>query len=130
VQCALGSLLLALVFSLGASSLNAQEPARDRDSLTESSRDRLPDDRWLAPDKAAHVFGGYWTASVGYAAASALDGDSADRRTAAVAAGLAAGLAKEAFDAFVQHERASWRDLVADVVGVVLLVAVTAAAES
>lgn len=129
MPCARGRpLLLALLFSVGASSLSAQEPAH-RDSLTESSSDRLPADRWLAPDKAAHVFGGFWTAGVGYAAASALDGDSADRRTAAVAAGLAAGLAKEAFDAFVQHERASWRDLVADMAGVALLVAVTAVAE-
>ena len=126
MRCAL---LLALVFSLGASSLSAQELARDLDSLPGLSRDQLPADRWLAPDKAAHVFGGFWSAGAGYAVASALDADTTERRTAAVTAGLCAGLAKEAFDAFVQHERASWRDLVADMAGVALLVAVTAVAE-
>lgn len=119
--------LLALALSLGASSLNAQETVRDRDSLPESSRG--PSDRWLAPDKAAHVFAGFWTAGAGYATASALDADASERRATVVTAGLCAGLAKEAFDAFVQHERPSWRDLVADMVGVALLVAVTAVAE-
>jgi uncharacterized protein YfiM (DUF2279 family) len=113
---------LGLVLALGAPSLNAQE-------AVPAHSDSLPADRWLAPDKAAHVFGGYWTASAGYAAASRLDADSDERRGAAIAAGLLAGVAKEAFDALVQRERFSWKDLVADAAGILLLVAVTAAAE-
>jgi len=124
-------LLVALFLVLGASSLNAQEPvtATSRASLTAAHPDSLPADRWLAADKAAHVFGGYWAAGAGYVAASRLDADSGERRGAAVAAGLVAGVAKEAFDRLVQRERFSWKDLAADAAGVLLLVAVTAAAE-
>ena len=87
------------------------------------------EDRWLAPDKAAHVFGGYWTAGGGYALAGRLDADRTDRRAAAVAAGAVAGIGKELFDLLVQKERFSWKDLVADAAGIALLVAVTGAAE-
>jgi uncharacterized protein YfiM (DUF2279 family) len=124
-------LLVALLLILEASSLCAQEPvtATSRASLAAAPPDSLPADRWIAPDKAAHVFAGFWTAGVGYAAASRLDAEAPERRAAAVAAGLTAGVAKEAFDALVQRERFSWKDLVADAAGILLLVAVTAAAE-
>jgi uncharacterized protein YfiM (DUF2279 family) len=91
--------------------------------------DSLPPDEWLAVDKAAHVFGGFWSAGAGYAAAGRLDVDRDGRRTAAITVGIAAGLAKEAFDRWAQEERFSWKDLAADIVGIALLVAVTTAAE-
>jgi uncharacterized protein YfiM (DUF2279 family) len=91
--------------------------------------DSLPPDEWLAADKAAHVFAGFWSAGAGYAAAGGLDVDRDGRRTAAITVGIAAGLAKEAFDRWAQEERFSWKDLAADGVGIALLVAVTTAAE-
>ncbi len=94
----------------------------------QSPADSLPDP-WLSPDKPAHVFAGFWSAGVGYAAADRADGDRAQRRLAAVATGLAAGIAKEAFDRWGQDERFSWKDLTADVAGIGLLLAVMAAAE-
>jgi uncharacterized protein YfiM (DUF2279 family) len=96
---------------------------------TEGTRDSVEVDRWIAPDKAAHVFAGAWSAGAGYAAASWLEGDRSERRAAAVATGLAAGLAKEAFDRYVQKERFSWKDLVADALGIAILVGATTAAE-
>lgn len=90
--------------------------------------DSLPPDRWIAPDKPAHVFAGYWTAGAGWIAADALGGDFDERRAAALTAGLTAGLAKEAFDKFIQHERFSWKDLLADTIGIALFLAVSEAA--
>ena len=86
-------------------------------------------DRWLAPDKAAHVFGGYWSAGAGYALAGRAEGSGSERRASAIAAGAVAGIGKELFDLVIQGERFSWKDLVADAAGIALLVAVTAAAE-
>lgn len=117
------TILTLLLFLAAVTPSPAQEPP-----APERSRDTTPD-RWLGPDKAAHVFGGYWSAGVGYAAASRLDADRSGRRAAAIGAGAVAGLAKEAFDRFVQKERFSWKDLVADAAGIAILLAVTAAAE-
>lgn len=85
-------------------------------------------DRWLAPDKALHVAGGYDAAALGYAAGARLGYDPGERRAAAIAAGVAAGLAKEAWDRWLQDRPWSWKDLVADGVGIALLVGLTAAA--
>lgn len=87
-----------------------------------------PPDRWLAPDKPAHVFAGYWTAGAGWAATDRLGADGGERAAAALAAAVTAGLAKEAFDALVQGERFSWKDLAADMAGMALFLAAASAA--
>lgn len=116
-----------LIVGVGLSAaLGLSVPTR---AQTVASTDSLEMDRWIAPDKAAHVFAGGWSAGAGYAAASWLEADRSERRTAAVATGLAAGLAKEAFDRYVQKEYWSWKDLVADALGIAIMVGATAAAE-
>ena len=115
------AIVLAWLF-LSVDSLAAQEHATARP-------DSLPSDEWLAADKAAHVLGGFWSAGAGYAVAGRLDAESESRRAAAIATGVVAGLAKEAFDRWAQKERFSWRDLSADLAGIALLVGLTAAAE-
>jgi uncharacterized protein YfiM (DUF2279 family) len=118
----LGALVAILL--LAPPLAQAQEPSRER-----GAPDSLPADRWVASDKAAHLFAGAWSAGAGYAVADRLGADRAGRRAGAVAAGLAAGIAKEAFDRYVQDEPFSWKDLAADAAGILLLVGVTAAAE-
>lgn len=88
-----------------------------------------PADRWSGPDKAMHAFAGFWTAGAGYAAGAALDGGRGGRRASALVSGVAAGLAKEGFDAAVQGERFSWKDLVADAVGIAVLLGLVVAVE-
>ncbi|MFN2383165.1 MAG: hypothetical protein ABR559_02755 [Gemmatimonadota bacterium] len=87
-------------------------------------------DRWLGPDKPIHVFAGWWVGAAAYGAAAAADAEPAERRLAAAAASLAAGIAKETFDATVQGEPFSWKDLAADAAGLAALLAFTLAAES
>lgn len=86
-------------------------------------------DRWLAADKALHVAGGFDAATLGYAAGARLGYEPVERRAAAIAAGIAAGLAKEAYDRWLQDEPWSWKDLVADGVGIALLMGIVVAAE-
>jgi len=85
-------------------------------------------DRWLAPDKALHFGGGYGAAAAGYALATGLDADVGRRNAAAVVSGAAAGLLKEAFDAGVQRERASWKDLAVDALGIAAFLSLAEAA--
>lgn len=82
----------------------------------------------LSSDRAAHVLGGFWSAGAGYAVATRLDWDPADRRLAAVAAAVTASVAKELFDDWVQHESISVGDLLADGVGAAAFLAVAALA--
>jgi len=111
----------ALLFLLAA-------PLRGQAAV--SPADTLPPDRWLAPDKPAHVFAGYFAAGATWGAADRLGADRSERRAAALASGIGAGILKEAFDRWVQDERFSWKDLVADAAGIALFLAVSAAAES
>ncbi|MFN2420961.1 MAG: hypothetical protein ABR527_06225 [Gemmatimonadota bacterium] len=104
-------------------------PLTAQEARSAARADSLPPDEWLALDKAAHVFGGFWSAGAGYGVAGRYDADRAGQRAGAVAAGAVAGLAKEAFDRWVQQERFSWKDLAADAVGIALLLGLTAAAE-
>lgn len=91
---------------------------------------QAPPDRWLGPDKPVHVLGAYTAAGGGYALGIARDGDAAERRRGALAAGLLAAIGKESFDALIQHEPFSWKDLAAGAVGAVLWVGLTTLAES
>lgn len=76
----------------------------------------------LRTDHALHALAGYASAAGGYAAAVAMDAGSGER--------LAAGLAREAFDAGVQDERASGADLVATALGGAVFVLLAAVAGS
>jgi uncharacterized protein YfiM (DUF2279 family) len=87
------------------------------------------DDRWLGPDKPVHAFMAGWIAGAGYAAALELEWAPADRRRAAVGAALTASLAKEALDRWTQDEPFSFKDLVADAIGIAAFVALSAAAD-
>ena len=86
------------------------------------------EDRWLGPDKPVHAFAAGWSAGAGYAAAIELDWAPADRRLAGIGAGLAASLGKEALD-WTRGEPFSFKDLVADCIGIAAVVALTALAD-
>lgn len=118
-------LLLVLAVPTPTGAQSPKSPARELDATADSTEP----DRWLAPDKAAHVFAGFYAAGVGYVGATALDLGSTERRAGAVATGIVAGLAKEAFDSAAQDERFSWRDLVADGIGIALFVSLVVLAE-
>lgn len=118
-------LLLALALPTSTSAQGRESSSPELDAPSEAAEP----DRWLAPDKAAHVFAGFYAAGAGYVGATALDLEPAERKGSAVATGIVAGLAKEAFDSLVQGERFSWRDLVADGIGIALFVSLVALAE-
>lgn len=86
-------------------------------------------DRWLGPDKPVHAFAAGWTAGAGYAAGIELEWRPADRRRAAIAAGLAASLGKEAVD-WTRGRPFSFKDLAADLAGIAAFVALSAALDS
>lgn len=98
---------------------------------TPSVAQELPpqDDLWLGPDKPIHAFVAGWTAGAGYAAGVELDWDPADRRRAAIGAAVAVSLTKEALDRWTQGERFSFKDLVADAIGIAAFAALSAAAD-
>lgn len=128
-------LLVAVLVLVSAGSAFSQEDSADLERVqADSSTAVVPPadpypDRWFGSDKAMHVFAGFWTAGAGYATSAALGGDRGGRRASALAVGTAAGLAKEAFDAAVQGERFSWKDLVADAIGIGALLGLVVAVE-
>jgi uncharacterized protein YfiM (DUF2279 family) len=109
---------LLLLYGLGA--LSVSRPC---------SAQELADDRWLGPDKPKHVFAAGWVAGAGYAAGIELGWEPAERRRAAVGAALVASLAKEALDAGTEGGRVSFKDLAADILGIAVFVALSAAAD-
>ncbi|MBW3660566.1 MAG: hypothetical protein KY397_02915 [Gemmatimonadetes bacterium] len=119
-------LLIALACA-GSPAVPAKDPAPavsvPMDAPTPSGVHRGP-----GADEAAHVLGGFWAAGAGYAAATHVDLDSRDRPLVAVATAAAASLAKEAFDAWVQDERFSGADLLADALGAFAFLALVAVA--
>lgn len=88
-----------------------------------------PPDAWLGPDKPVHALAGAWAGAAAYAGGIELDLAPADRRRAAVAAGLGSGLAKEAFDRWIQGERFSFKDLAAGAAGLAVFIVFSAAAD-
>ncbi|HET6360904.1 MAG TPA: hypothetical protein VFH11_02490 [Gemmatimonadota bacterium] len=89
---------------------------------------QTPKDSWLGPDKPVHAFAAGWTTGAGYAAALELEWAPADRRLAGIGAALAASLGKEARD-WTRGEPFSFKDLAADAIGIVAVVALTALAD-
>ena len=112
------SVRLASLYALGALAVSTPSVAQE-----------IPRDDWRGADKPVHAFAAGWTAGAGYAAGVELDWDAADRRLAAVGAGVAASLAKEALDRWTQDEPFSFKDLAADAVGIAAFVALTAVAD-
>jgi uncharacterized protein YfiM (DUF2279 family) len=89
---------------------------------------QTPADDWRGPDKPVHAFAAGWFTAAGYAAALELDRGPADRRIAGIGLALAASLGKEARD-WTRGEPFSFKDLLADGVGIALVVALTALAD-
>lgn len=85
-------------------------------------------DSWLGRDKPVHAFAAGWTAGAGYAGALELDWEPADRRLAGIGVALAASVGKEARD-WTRGEPFSFKDLVADCIGIAAVVALTAIAD-
>lgn len=115
-------ILHAAALLLATSSALAQSPGG-------AERSYVAADHWLAADKPVHLLGGYLAAGAGYAAGIQVDWSRDDRRLGAIAAGAAAGIVKELWDAGVQSEPLSWKDLTAGAAGILLFVSVAAVAE-
>jgi uncharacterized protein YfiM (DUF2279 family) len=76
-------------------------------------------DEWFAPDKLLHFLGGFLVTSVTYTVAlNAFDNDHEDARLYALAAGMAASIAKEAYDGLSGTGTPSGKDLVWDGMGI------------
>jgi len=86
----------------------------------------LPQDRWIAMDKAKHVGGSMlWTLSTQYVLVVKADWRSHDALPVSVASAATIGLAKEVYDRYAGPTRLfSGRDLVADALGIGLAVLV------
>jgi len=86
----------------------------------------LPQDRWIAMDKAKHVGGSMlWTLSTQYVLVVKADWRSHDALPLSVASAATIGLAKEVYDRYAGPTRVfSGRDLVADALGIGLAVLV------
>lgn len=82
----------------------------------------------LSSDRAAHALGGFWTAGAGYALGTRAGWSPGDSRVAGLAAATTASVAKEAFDTWVQDEEFSEGDLLADALGAVAFLAISALA--
>ena len=108
---------LCFLYGLGAACVSAPCAAQ------------TPHDRWLGPDKPLHAFAAGWIAGAGYGAALELDWEPADRRRAAIGAGLVASVAKEARDRWTRDQPFSFKDLAADALGIAIVVTVTALAD-
>lgn len=79
----------------------------------------------LRPDDRLHLLGGWLAAGSGYAAGVEAGLSEGDRRLAGGGLVLTAGLTKELFDAIVQRESFSVRDLAATALGGALFVGVS-----
>jgi putative lipoprotein len=77
---------------------------------------RADTDRWLARDKAQHFAATAGIALGGYGGAALLDAETRWRVAIGLGAGMAAGLAKEAWDLSGRGD-ASWRDVAWDAIG-------------
>lgn len=109
----------SLTLCYGLASLAVSAPAGAQEA-------RRPPDEWLGPDKPVHAFAAGWVTGAGYAAGIELDWDPDDRRRGAIACGVAASLAKEAYDRWTGRGPFSFKDLVADAVGIAAFVALSA----
>ncbi len=105
--------------SVQSSGLRATDSTRaSRGTLT-----LTPPDPWLSRDKGAHFAASAFLASVGYYLARR-EQNWRDRpsQVFSVSLALAFGVGKELWDRFSRRGQASFRDLVADIVGVTLAV--------
>jgi len=112
--------VLTIGYAFAALAVSTPAAAQDRTGQA---------DHWLGPDKPVHALAAGWTAGAGYAAGIELEWRPADRRRAAIAAGLAASLGKESLD-WTRGRPFSFKDLAADLAGVAAFVALTAALDS
>jgi uncharacterized protein YfiM (DUF2279 family) len=115
-----GGRVLWIGYALAALAVSTPAAAQDRSG---------PADRWLGPDKPVHAFAAGWTAGAGYAAGIELEWRPADRRRAAIVAGLAASLGKETLD-WTRGRPFSFKDLAADLAGIAAFVALSAALDA
>jgi uncharacterized protein YfiM (DUF2279 family) len=112
--------VLTIGYAFAALAVSTPAAAQDRTGQA---------DHWLGPDKPVHALAAGWTAGAGYAAGIELEWRPADRRRAAITAGLAASLGKEALD-WTRGRQFSFKDLAADLAGIAAFVALTAALDS
>jgi uncharacterized protein YfiM (DUF2279 family) len=112
--------VLTMGYAFAALAVSTPVAAQDRSGHT---------DHWLGPDKPVHALAAGWTAGAGYAAGIELEWRPADRRRAAITAGLAASLGKETLD-WTRGRPFSFKDLAADLAGIAAFVALTAALDS
>ena len=80
---------------------------------------KSPDDDWLGKDKFDHaITSAGMVAAQFYFLHQELDVNTAKSRQIAAVSALAAGLAKEIYDQVSRRGTPSWKDLLADVIGV------------
>ncbi len=128
-RCLLAFLILLIVvtapgFSQSRSSSDVRAVPSDSTRLHPSSTKPCFRDRFFAPDKARHfMFNVISTVFVGKFAGERMGWSDRQSKHAAVTISLGIGLLKEVRDSRQPNNRFSWKDLVADVAGIAVGVA-------
>ena len=89
------------------------------DSLHTLKNSRIINDRWFAKDKADHFVTSAFLTGMGYyASRQELDYSLSASKNVGIGFSLSLGIAKEIYDGTSQRGIASWKDLVADILGI------------
>ncbi len=89
------------------------------DSVHTLKNTQIIKDRWLAKDKADHFVTSAFLTGMGfYAARQEMDYSLSASKNVGIGFSLSLGIAKEIYDGTSQRGIASWKDLVADVLGI------------
>jgi putative lipoprotein len=89
------------------------------DSVHTLQNSRIIKDQWLAKDKADHFVTSAFLTGIGYyAARQEIQFSPSASKNVAIGFSLSLGIAKEVYDGTSQRGIASWKDLVADMLGI------------
>ncbi|MBD3376689.1 hypothetical protein GF406_16760 [candidate division KSB1 bacterium] len=111
---------LIFIFLLSTSPIYALDLfVEQTDSVHTLKNSQIIKDRWFAKDKADHFVTSAFLTGMGYyAARQEMDSSLPASKNIGIGFSLSLGIAKEVYDGTSQTGTASWKDLVADILGI------------